>query len=301
MAGKTQTDTLAEAPLLKGGNTAGLFNKLRRNPVLPLFFMLIFIVSALIADYISPYSPTAISLSKKLAPPFWQEGGSSSYLLGTDALGRDILSRIIYGGRASLVVALLSLLFGGMGGGLLGLVAGFIGGKIDTLLMRAADAFLALPPILLALVMTVALGPSTKNLVIAITIVLWARYARVIRGEVLSVKEKEFVMLARVAGCSSFRIMLRHIGSNVLNTWVVLLTLQVGWIIIVESSLSFLGAGVPPPNPAWGSMVADGRKYITTAWWVAAFPGLAIMLTVLSFNMLGDWLRDALDPKLRQV
>jgi peptide/nickel transport system permease protein len=176
-----------------------------------------------------------------------------------------------------------------------------MGGKIDTIIMRIADATLAFPIILLAILLVSTIGASLVNVIYAIAMVLWARYARIIRGEVLVLKEQDFVAKARVVGCSHFRIMVVHLFPNVVNTLIVLLTLQVGWVIIVEASLSFLGAGVPTPTPAWGSMVSDGRDYIIDAWWVSLFPGLAIMLVVLAFNLLGDWLRDKLDPKLRNV
>jgi peptide/nickel transport system permease protein len=199
------------------------------------------------------------------------------------------------------MVAMLSLIVGGGMGAALGLVSGYYGGRLDGFLMRAADTTLAFPIILFAILLSVILGGSMITVVIAVALVLWARYARVIRGEVLSVKERDFIAQARIAGSSPTRIILRHLLPNVLNTLVVLLSLQVGWVIIVEASLSFLGAGIPPPTPTWGSMIAEGRDYIASAWWVSFFPGLAILATVLSFNLFGDWLRDALDPKLRQM
>ena len=186
-------------------------------------------------------------------------------------------------------------------GAILGIVSGFHGGTIDALIMRACDATLSLPIVLIALLLTVILGPSLANLIYVMGLVLWARYARVIRGETLSWKEQEFVAYARVAGASSLNIMVRHIFPNVVNTLMVLITFQTGHVIILESSLSFLGAGVPPPTPTWGGMIAEGRSYIVTGWWLSAFSGLAISLVVLSLNLFGDWLRDYLDPKLRQV
>jgi peptide/nickel transport system permease protein len=231
----------------------------------------------------------------------WDEGGSWDYPLGTDHLGRDVLTRVIYGARVSLSAGVLTVLLAGLVGAAIGLLSGFYGGRIDTVLMRAADSTLAFPIILFALILAVTMGPSFLNVISAIAIVLWARYARVIRGEVLSLKERDFVSQARITGCSARRIMVFHLFPNMLNTLIVLLTLQVGYVILVEASLSFLGAGIPPPTPAWGSMVAEGRDYITRAWWVSFFPGAAIMLVVLSLNLLGDWVRDTLDPKLRQV
>jgi len=200
-----------------------------------------------------------------------------------------------------MMVALFTLLLGGGMGAAIGLVAGYYGGRVDMILMRLADSTLAFPIILFGILLVVTLGGNLYNIVIAIALVLWARYARVIRGEVLAIKSRDFIARARVVGCSTPRILLVHIFPNTLNTLLVLLTLQVGWVIIVEASLSFLGAGIPPPTPAWGAMIASGREYVDTAWWVSSFPGIAIMLTVISFNLFGDWLRDTLDPKLRNV
>lgn len=270
-------------------------------PAIPIVVILVFVVMAIFADFLAPYSPDEISLDNRLTPPSWQAGGSLSHLLGTDELGRDMLSRIMFGARVSLLVAALAIILGGLGGTALGILAGYRGGWMDTVLMRAADATLAFPIILIAMLLVVTLGPSLQNVVIAMSIALWARYARVVRGEVLSIRERDFVALARVAGSSSLRIMVQHIFPNVLNTVVVMLTLQVGWVVVVESSLSFLGAGIPPPSPTWGGMIAKGREFITSAWWVSFFPGVAIVLMVVAFNLMGDWLREALDPKLRQV
>jgi peptide/nickel transport system permease protein len=273
----------------------------RRLPILPLAIITCLVVTALLADFLSPYSPVDISLADRLRPPFWEERGSLAHPLGTDPMGRDLLTRMIYGARVSLLVAVLSLLVGGGVGAGLGLIAGYWGGRIDAVVMRVADTTMAFPIILFAILLVVALGGNLATVVIAVALVLWARFARVIRGEVLSLRERDFIAQARIAGCSSARVMLVHLFPNVLNTLVVLLSLQVGWVIIVEASLSFLGAGVPPPTPTWGSMIAEGRDYIATAWWVSFFPGVAILATVLSFNLFGDWLRDALDPKLRQL
>lgn len=274
---------------------------LRRAPLLPLAIIGVVLFTAALAPLLSPYSVTAPSLQTRLTPPVWQEGGQWSHPLGTDDLGRDIATRLMYGGRVSLLVAAFTLLIGGGVGTVIGLVSGYFGGKVDAVLMRSADSTLAFPIILFAILLVVALGPNMANVVVAIALVLWARYARVIRGETLSLKERDFIARARVAGCSHLRILLFHLFPNTVNTLLVLLTLQVGWVIIVEASLSFLGAGIPPPTPAWGSMVSDGREYVDTAWWVSAMPGVAIMLTVIAFNLFGDWLRDTLDPKLRQV
>lgn len=273
----------------------------RRLPLIPLAIILAVVVMAAFADFLSPYSPYEISLPDKAKPPFWVAGGTTNHLLGTDLLGRDLLSRLIFGARVSLLVVGVGLLLGGGIGTTLALVAGYYGGVADAVIMRVVDATLSLPVILLALLFTVVLEPSLNNLIYVMGLVLWSYYARVMRGEVLTWKQRDFVAYARVAGTSSPKIIMRHIFPNVVNTLMVLLTLQTGAVILLEAGLSFLGAGVPPPTPTWGSMVAEGRGYITSAWWLSLFPGLAISLMVLSLNLFGDWLRDYLDPKLRQV
>ncbi len=276
------------------------FKQLRKGLFIPLGIILFFVLVAIFAPLVTPYSPTKTSLPEKNVPPLWQEGGSISHPLGTDPLGRDIWARLAYGARVSLLVAASTLALGGVLGTALGLISGYYR-WLDPFLMRASDITIAFPIILFAILLVVIIGPGLINLIIAVGLVIWARYARVIRGEVLTIMTQDYIARAKVAGASDFRIITRHIFPNVFNTLVVLLTLQVGFLIIVESSLSFLGAGVPPPTPAWGSMVASGRDYIVSAWWVSAIPGVAIMLLVIAFNMLGDWLRDRLDPKLRQV
>ena len=274
---------------------------LKGAPVIPLFIIVVFTLSAILADVITFHDAYKVSLPDRLIPPFWQDGGSLSHPLGTDPLGRDILTRIIYGTRVSIIIAGAALTIGGGVGTLIGLTAGYYGGKIDTLLMRLADITLAFPLILFAILMVMVIGPSMMNVIVAISLVLWARYARVIRGEVLGLMQRDFIARAKVSGASDWRIMMRHLLPNVMPTLIVLLTLQVGWVIIVEASLSFLGAGIPPPSPAWGSMLADGREYVSTAWWVTTAPGIAIMLVVLAFNLSGDWLRERLDPKQRSI
>jgi peptide/nickel transport system permease protein len=241
-----------------------------------------------------------MSLVDRLKPPGWQAGGKL-YLLGTDGLGRDVLSRMLYGARVSLTIAAAALLVGGTFGLAIGVISGYLGGLVDAVLMRLTDCFLALPTLLVALVFVMTMGGGLQTVVIAISIFIWAQFARVIRSEVLSLKERGYVALARVAGCSNTRIMLVHILPNVVNTFVVLCSLQVSGCVLTEATLSFLGAGVPQPTPTWGNMVADGRDFITTAWWIGAFPGIALTLVVLSFNTFGDWLRDLLDPKLAQL
>ncbi len=228
-------------------------------------------------------------------------GGETKYLLGTDKLGRDLVSRMIFGARVSLAVALLAILFAGIVGTALGLIAGYAGGWIDAVIMRLVDIMLSLPSILLALVLVAAIGPSFTTVVSVIVMVFWSQYARQARGETLSLRERTFVERAQVAGASHFRIVTRHILPNLFNSLVVLATLQLGAVIIFEASLSFLGAGIPRPTPAWGVMVADGRELIVANWWVSFFPGMCILLAVMSLNLLGDWVRDRLDPKLRQL
>jgi len=274
---------------------------LGRLPWTAFVIIAVMLVVAVFAPLIAPHSPTEQSLPDKLKPPAWQEGGSAKHLLGTDLLGRDLFSRLVYGARVSLTVAAFALLSGGLIGLAVGIIAGYLGGRIDSILMRVVDATLTFPTILIALLLAVSLGAGLRTIVIAITVIIWARFARVVRGEVLGVRGRDFVSLARVHGCSSPRIMLVHIVPNVMNTFMVLLTLHIGFVIIVEASLSFLGAGIPPPTPSWGQMVADGRSHIASAWWLAVMPGAAIMLVVLAFNLFGDWLRDWLDPRLRQV
>ncbi len=298
MATIQTTISSGQALLGKGGQMAA---SLRRVPLIPLAIIVIIVFTSIFAPLLTSHSTTKPSLADRLTPPVWQEGGTWEHPLGTDALGRDLGTRLMYGGRVSLMVAMLTLLIGGGIGTAIGLISGYFGGRIDAVLMRSADSTLAFPIILFAILLVVAIGPNMGNVILAIALVLWARYARVIRGEVLSLKERDFIARARVAGCSHLRIVVFHLFPNTVNTLLVLLTLQVGWVIIVEASLSFLGAGIPPPTPAWGSMVSSGREYVDTAWWVSALPGIAIMLTVVAFNLFGDWLRDTLDPKLRQV
>jgi len=273
----------------------------RRAPWIPIGIITVMLAMALFAPLLAPYSPIDQTLRDKLIPPFWVEGGDMRYLLGTDAFGRDILSRLIYGARVSLMVAALALTAGGGVGLVIGIVAGYFGGAVDNLLMRLVDAAFTFPAILFALLLAVTMGQGFGTLVLAISLLLWASFARVLRGEVLALKQRDFVALAKVRGCSSGRIMLTHILPNVLNTFMVLVTLNIGVVIIAEASLSFLGAGIPPPTPTWGLMVSDGRGRIAEAWWVSLIPGIAITLLVLSVNVFGDWLRDRLDPRLRQL
>lgn len=300
-------ERVQDQPILAPGtetepiDQTGTRGELSRLPWIPFAIIAALVVVAVFAPLIAPQSPTEQSLPDKLLPPVWEDGGSRTHLLGTDALGRDMLSRLVYGARVSLTAAACALLAGGGVGLAVGVLAGYAGGRVDAALMRVVDATLSFPTILIALLLAVSLGQGLRTIVLAIAFIIWARFARVVRGEVLAVKARDFVALARVHGCSGLRIMAVHILPNVTNTFMVLLTLHIGFVIIVEASLSFLGAGIPPPTPSWGQMVADGRSYIASAWWLSVVPGAAIMLVVLAFNLFGDWLRDWLDPRLRQM
>ncbi|TAK29319.1 MAG: ABC transporter permease [Chloroflexota bacterium] len=263
--------------------------------------ILAMVFAAILADWLMPHDPLSPDLSKALMPPFWQDGGSLSYPLGTDTLGRDMLSRLILGARVSLVAAVSAIFVAGAIGVTLGIMAGYFGGLCDSVIMRLADGMLSLPIIFLALILGVVYGPSLANVVLVIVLLLWARFARVIRAEVLSWKTRDFVNLARVAGASPWWVMWNHIFPNVVNTAIVLGTLQVGTAIMLEAALSFLGVGIPAPAPSWGGIAATGRNYVTSAWWLSTFPGIAIMIIVLATNLLGDWVRDTLDPQLRQL
>src|SRR5437870_3851 len=273
----------------------------RERPWVPGVILGALVIAAVFAAYLAPQSPTAGDITQKLIPPIWMERGDREHPLGTDRFGRDVLSRIIYGSRISLVVSLLAIGVAGTFGTALGLVSGYRGGVTDAILMRLTDIGLSLPIILIAVVLVAVSEPSFRNVVLVIALLLWPRFARQIRGETLAIKEQDFVALAVVAGRPSGWIITRHIFPNVVPTLLVISTLQVGYVILLEGTLSFLGVGVPPPNPAWGLMIADGRGFLATAWWITLFPGLAMQLTVLAVNLMGDWLRDHLDPKLRQL
>jgi peptide/nickel transport system permease protein len=274
---------------------------LEHVPLFPSIILAALVFTAVFASSLAPHSPTEGNIMRKLVPPIWAERGTWEHPLGTDRFGRDVLSRIIYGSQISLVVSLLVIGVAGTIGTLVGLISGYRGGTIDAILMRLTDIGLSLPTILIAVVLVAVSEPSFGNVILVISLLLWPRFARQIRGETLAIKEQDFVALAVVAGRSSAWIISRHIFPNVVPTLLVICTLQVGYVILLEGSLSFLGVGVPPPNPAWGLMIADGRGFLATAWWITLFPGLAMLLTVLAVNLLGDWLRDRLDPKLRQI
>jgi peptide/nickel transport system permease protein len=271
-------------------------------PVFPILILLVLVFTACFAEFIAPHNPEVGSLSQRFKPPAWVAGGSTAHLLGTDHIGRDVLSRLIFGARVSMIVGFTAVIFAGVIGTALGILSGFFGGWVDQVIMRITDTWLALPALTFAIFLAAIVGPSEWNIVIILGAVYWTRYARVIRGEVLSLKERDFVRLAIVAGCSKAKIMRRHLLPNVLNSAIVLATLMLGVVIVTEAALSFLGVGVPPPKPAWGLMLADGKKGLMAGyWWLTVFPGVCIVLMVLSANLLGDWLRVKLDPQLRQL
>jgi peptide/nickel transport system permease protein len=275
--------------------------RMARYPWLPALIVVgLLIVPAVFADLLTPHDPLRGVLGDRLKPPFWLEGGSMKYPLGTDKLGRDMLTRLMFGARISLIVGTVTVLFGAVLGSTLGMLAGYLGGVADRVITWLIDTFLSLPAVLLALVVVAAIGPSFTTIIVIISVTIWATFARVIRGETLSIREKDYVARARVAGVGTPRIIGRYILPNLANTLIVMSTLQVGVVILGEASLSFIGAGIPRPNPSWGVMVADGRDNVLTQWWLTLFPGMAILLVVMSLNLMGDWLRDFLDPKLRQ-
>ena len=276
--------------------------RLSSYPVVPIAIIGLMVVIALAADVLAPHNPEVGSLGLRFRPPAWQAGGSATYLLGTDHLGRDVLSRLLFGARVSLVVGFTAVIVAGLLGVTLGITAGYLGGWVDEVIMRLTDTWLALPALTFAIFLAAVMGPSEMNIIIVLACVYWTRYARVIRGEVLSLKEREFVRLAIIAGCSRLTIMRRHILPNVLNSAIVLATLMLGVVVVTEAALSFLGVGVPPPKPAWGLMLADGKRGLMAGyWWLTVLPGVCIMLLVLAANLLGDWLRVKFDPQLRQL
>jgi peptide/nickel transport system permease protein len=297
------------APALPGSRAAGLVEawslatfRAAGFPYIAVGILVVLAVVAVFANVITPYDPEVGTLGDRFKPPFFQAGGSTANLLGTDHLGRDVLARLIFGTRVSMVVGFTAVVVAGVLGTVLGILSGYLGGWVDQVIMRLTDTWLALPALTFAIFLAAIVGPSEMNIVIILAAIYWTRYARVIRGEVLSLKERDYVRLAIVAGCSKRTIMRKHILPNVLNSAIVLGTLMLGVVIITEATLSFLGVGVPPPKPAWGLMLADGKKGLMAGyWWLTVLPGCCIMLMVLSANLLGDWLRVKLDPQLRQL
>ncbi len=271
----------------------------RRTALFGLSVMVIVILTAVFAAALSPFDPLEQDISQRLKEPGWQDARGRTHLLGTDHLGRDILARIIYGSRIALMVGLSAVLISGFLGMAIGLISGYFGGRVDDFFMRLADIQLAFPFILLAIAVIGVLGPSLRNIIVVIGVSSWVVYARVVRGEVLSIREREFVQAAIALGSLDWRILVRHVLPNAFTPWLVVATLDMARVIVIESALSFLGLGVQPPTPTWGGMLADGRVYLSTAWWLATFPGLAILITVLGINLFGDGLRDTLDPRLK--
>jgi peptide/nickel transport system permease protein len=272
-----------------------------KSAIFGLIMVLGVIFCAVFAPVISTHDPILQDVEKRLIPPVGQEGADPNYLLGTDHLGRDIVSRLIYGARISIVVSVSAVALSAVLGTLIGLFSGFYGGKVDNIFMRIADVQLAFPFILLAIAIIAVLGPDLQNIIITMAITGWVIYARVVRAEVLSLREKEFITSVKALGGSNGRIIFRHLFPNVVPPIIVIITLEMARMIIMEAALSFLGLGIQPPTPTWGGMLADGRVYLVTSWWLATFPGLVIMLVVLGINLLGNWLRDMLDPRLTQL
>lgn len=259
-------------------------------------FFAAFALFAVFGQWLAPHEPLETNVSARLQGPFWAEDGTMTYPLGTDELGRDVLSRIISGTRVSFTIGLSGLVIGGLAGTALGFAAGYAGGLFRSVVLRAADVAFGFPTILLGLLLAISLGPGYWTVVIVLGLVLWSRFARLMATEVNAIMTRDYIQLARVAGCSHSRMLRAHVLPNVLHTLVVYSTLQLGWGVLTESSLSFLGAGIPPPDPSWGSMVAAGRDYLRTAWWLSVFPSLALVVLVISLNILGDWLRTKTDP-----
>jgi peptide/nickel transport system permease protein len=266
-------------------------------PYLGLFCLAIFFVCVLFAGVIAPHDPNEGDLINATLPPFWAADGSFEYILGTDPLGRDLLSRLIHGSRLSFLISVGCIGFYGSLGILLGLTAGFFGGRTDMFIMRLADLWMSLPGIIVLLMLASVNGPSAKTIIITFGIMGWPNYARIVRAECLSLKQRDFIKLAKVAGCSDLRIMFSHIFPNLVNTIIIMATIEIGGIIVMTATMSFLGLGTQPPSCDWGLMLAEGRQYITYAWWLVTFPGIAIIIAVLGFNLTGDWLREILDPK----
>lgn len=281
---------------------------LRRWPVVPLLVLLTLVVLAAFAPQIAPHDPIEQTLRAKNAPPFWNQAWyeehprvEQRYLLGADHVGRDVLSRLVHGARISLMVASVALTSGLLVGATLGVLSGWYGGVVDEIIGRIVDIWYSLPFLLIALVVVIVVGQGIAIMMGLLALVAWTGFVRNVRAEVLSLRERDYIALAKVAGASNNHILVRHIVPGVVNTIVVIASLNVGNLILTEATLSFLGAGIPAPTPAWGLMVAEGRDDLISAWWVSFFPGLAIFLVVMSLNFMGDWLRDRLDPRLRQL
>ena len=290
---------MAHTAVTKESRLGQLQQRISRSklPWIPIVILSILLACSALAPQLSPYDPNDKDIINSRIPP----GQNSEYLLGTDILGRDMFSRMIFGARTTVYISLVALATGAIVGTVLGLISGYLGGVIGAVIMRIADAVMGFPTILVALVIVVLLGQGTENIIIAVAVTVWARFARMIRGDTLSIRERDYVILAKIAGVSPPVVIIRHVFPNVVNTLMVLTSIQVGQVILLEASLSFLGLGLAPGSPAWGIMVAEGRNVILDMWWLSLFPGVAITVVVMAFNFLGDWLRDYLDPKLRRV
>ena len=283
------------------GPIGRFFRLFRRYPIAWVAILIVLGVSAAFAPWVAPYDPIRdADFTAVRVPPFWQEGGSTAHLLGTDPVGRDVLSRVIHGSRVSLMVATVAIITGTIVGTALGLISGFLGGQVDEVIMRFVDMWLSLPFILLALVIAIVLGQSYGVMFLLLALISWTGFVRPVRGEVLSLKTRDYVQAARIAGASTLHILVHHILPGVTSTVIVLATLRAGGLVLAESVLSYLGVGIPPPTPTWGGMVADGRNYLDDNWWISTMPGIGIFLLVMSLNFVGDWLRDRWDPRLRQ-
>jgi ABC-type dipeptide/oligopeptide/nickel transport system permease subunit len=291
--------TLPAGPVVEGRQRSRAWRKLVRNPaaLLGALVLLVVVGAALAAPWVAPHDPARQSLIRRFTPPVWAPGGSATHVLGTDQVGRDILSRIVYGARISLLVGVCAVVVSLVLGVSLGLMSGFLRGRTDTVIMTVVDVFLSFPQILLALAFVAALGPSLTTIILVLGLTGWERYARVVRAEVLALREKDFVEAARAMGVSWSRTLLRHVLPNTFSSIIVMSTLQVAQAILQEAALSFLGVGTGGVHPTWGQMISLGRDFVTVAWWLPTFPGLAILLTVLAINLVGDRLRDALDPR----
>lgn len=270
-------------------------------PLMAILLLLPVILCGLFGQWFIPHDPTLMNPTMALRPPSWLVGEGWTHLFGTDYLGRDVFSRVIVGARASLVVSFVGVAIAGIIGVLLGLISAFFGGWVDAIVVMLIDIQRSMPPILLALLLAAAVGGGLTSIIVVIAIIYWTNYARILRGEVLSVKQRDYVVMAKVLGCPNSRILREHILPNVIDSAMIIATMQLGNAVMLEASLSFLGLGVQPPQVAWGKMIAESRLYIATAWWLPTFPGIALLITVLGANTFGDWLRDKLDPKLRQI
>ena len=287
--------------LVSSSSSGGVIGFTRRWPIFSGVILIVIAFMAIFAPIIAPHDPGRSILSERNMPPVWYPEGTWKYPLGKDPIGRDVLSRVIAGARTSLMVVAVSIVVGTILGTGIGLVAGYYGGLIDEVLMRLVDIWYGIPFVMVALIVSIVVGPGLSTMMGLLAAASFAGFVRQIRAEVLSIKERDYIALARVAGASPARILLRHVLPGVINTVVVIATLSTGGLILAEAFLSFLGAGIPPPTPTWGAMVAGGREYLRTAWWITVVPGIGILLIVLALNFLGDWLRDRLDPRLRQV